>query len=188
MTGRMLGYRSLLLTAGLGVVQVCVAATAPEYQVKAAFIYKFATYIRWPASAGTTATPFVIGIIGKDPFGSSLYEVVRAQTVQGRGIRIRALSRMEEVHECDLVFVCASERRNLAQIVAALRGSPVLTVGDMDRFAEQGGMIGLVTTEDNHIRFDVNRAAIDRAGLRASAQLLHLARIVDETRQEGGHH
>jgi len=187
MTRRTLWHWSLLLGVGLGVAEVCVAATAPEYQVKAAFIYKFATYFRWPASAGANATPFVIGIVGKDPFGSSLDEVVRAQAVQGRAIRIRALRRIEEALDCDLIFVSASERENLGQIFTVLRRAPVLTVGDMDRFAEQGGMIGLVTTEDNHIRFDVNKGAIERAGLRASAQLLHLARIVDETRVDGGH-
>lgn len=187
MTRRNLWHWSLLLTTGLGIAEVCVAATAPEYRVKAAFIYKFATYIRWPASAGVNAAPFVIGIIGKDPFGSSLFEIVRDQTVQGRGIRIRTVSRMEEALECDLVFVCASDRKNLGQIFAALSRAPVLTVGDTDQFAEQGGMIGLVTTEENHIRFDINKGAIERAGLKASSQLLHLARIVDETREDGGH-
>jgi hypothetical protein len=186
-TRRTLWHWSLLLGAGLGIAEVCAAAAAPEYQVKAAFIFKFATYIRWPPAAGANAAPFVIGIIGKDPFGSSLDQVVRAQAVQGRAIRIKALSRIEEALECDLIFVSASERENLGQIFAALRRAPVLTVGDMDRFAEQGGMIGLVTTEDNHIRFDVNKKAIDRAGLRASAQLLHLARIVDDARDDGGH-
>jgi hypothetical protein len=179
----------LLLITGLGVAQVCVAAAvAPEYRVKAAFLYKFATYVRWPSPATADPTaPFLIGVIGSDPFGSSLNDVVRDQTVRGRVIRIRALSRTEQAVHCDLVFISASERGNLARIFAELRGAPVLTVGDMDRFAEQGGMIGLVTTEDNHIRFDINKAAIERAGLRASSQLLQLARIVEETREEEGH-
>jgi hypothetical protein len=154
-----------------------------EYQVKAAFIYKFATYIRWPAAAGTDAsTPFVIGIIGKDPFGSALLEVVQGERVQGRGILIRRLGAIEEALRCDVVFVSSSERGNLRQIIASLQGAPVLTVGDMDQFAEMGGMINLVTTQDRKIRFDINRGAIDRAGLKATSQLLRLAHIVDEPR------
>ncbi len=185
---RILWHWPLLLTTGLGIAQAVAAATAPEYQVKAAFIYKFATYIRWPASVGGNATrPFVIGVIGKDPFGPFLAEVVRDQTVQGRAIRIKPLSRVEEVLECDVVFVSSSERGNLGRIFSVLRGASVLTVGDIDQFAEQGGMIGLVTTEDNHIRFDINKAAIERSGLRASSQLLHLARIVDEPHEDRGH-
>lgn len=175
-------HASLLLTAGLCVAPICAAATGAEYQVKAAFIYKFATYVRWPATAGVdVTTPFVIGVLGKDPFGSALNAVVRGQNVQGRVISIRNLSRVEEALRCDLVFVSFSERDNLPQIFAALRGAPVLTVSDVDQFAEQGGMIGLVTTEDNHIHFNINKKAIERPGLRASSRLLQLARIVDQT-------
>jgi len=181
MSGRIPWRWPVLLMTGLGVAQVW-AVPAPEYRVKAAFIYKFATYIRWPPTPSGTAptTPFLIGIIGSDPFGGSLEEVVRDQTVQGRNIRIKVLGRMEDALTCDLVFVAATERPNLARILAALRGAPVLTVSDVDDFAEQGGMIGLVTTEDNHIRFDINKVAVERAGLRASSQLLQLARIVVE--------
>src|SRR6266550_7928952 len=117
MTRRNLWHRLLLLITGLGVAHMCSAAAAPEYRVKAAFIYKFATYIRWPATAGVEATaPFVIGVIGTDPFGSSLTEVVRDQTVQGRVIRIRALSRADEALDCSLLFVSSSEQENLGPL------------------------------------------------------------------------
>jgi hypothetical protein len=153
-----------------------------EYEVKAAFIYKFATYVRWPVRAGVdVTTPFVIGVLGTDPFGPALSEVVRGRNVQGRVILVRSVGRGEEALRCDLVFISSSERDNLPQILAALRGAPVLTVSDLDQFAEQGGMIGLVITEDNRIRFNINKTAIERPGLRASSQLLHLARIVGET-------
>jgi hypothetical protein len=182
MQRRLPWFASLLLTACLFVASVCLAATGVEYQVKAAFIYKFATYVHWPAAGVDVTTPFVIGILGKDPFGSALSAVIRGQNIQGSAILIRNVSRVEEALGFDLIFVSSSERDNLQQIFLALRGAPVLTVSDVDQFAEQGGMIGLVTTEDNHIRFNINKAAIERPGLRASSQLLQLARIVDETR------
>lgn len=178
---------ALTLAAGLWFAQARGDGTAPEYQVKAAFVYKFATYVRWPATTGESATtPFVIGILGKDPFGPALNDVVQGERVQGRVILIRSLSRLEDALHCDVLFVSSSERRNLRQIFAALRNAPVLTVGDMDQFAELGGMINLITTEDHKIRFDINKGAIDRAGLRALSQLLRLARIVDEPRSDGG--
>jgi hypothetical protein len=189
MQRRVLWQASLLLTSGLCIAQICGAATGAEYQVKAAFIFKFATYVRWPSTAGVDVnTPFVIGVLGKDPFGSALTAVVRGQNIQGRAIIIRNIGRVEEALRCDLVFVSSSERDNLQRIFAALRLVPVLTVSDVDQFAEQGGMIGLVTTEDNHIHFDINKAAIERAGLRASSQLLQLARIVEEPRPDRGRH
>ena len=187
MARHVLGRGLMMLITGLGIAQVCEAVDgALEYRVKAAFVYKFATYIRWPASVAAEGTaPFVIGVLGADPFGTSLSNVVRGQNVRGRVIHIRVLSRVEEALACDLVFVSSSEQRNLPQILATLRAAPVLTVADMEQFAEHGGMVGLVTTEDNHVRFDINKAAIEGAGLRASSQLLQLARVVVEAR--GGH-
>ncbi len=187
---RRIGLWPLLLLASLGVAHAGAGdVTAPEYQVKAAFLYKFAAYIRWPSPAGADpGAPFVIGVIGRDPFGSALSDVVRSQSIRGRGIRIRLLSRREEALQCELLFVSASERANLQPLFTVLRGVPVLTVSDMDQFAQRGGMIGLVTTEDNRIRFDINNAAIERAGLKASSQLLGLGHIVEEMREEGGRH
>ena len=179
MTGRILRHWSLVATFGLAIVPPCTAATTPEYRVKAAFLYKFAVYIRWPPSPAADRAPLVIGILGDDPFGTSLADVVRGQTVHGRVIHIRTLNRAEDGRECHLVFICSSERENLGEILAVLQRAPVLTVGDMKQFAERGGMIGLTTTEDLHVRFDINQGAIETAGLRASAQLLQLGRIVD---------
>jgi hypothetical protein len=176
----------LVLTAGLAAVHLFGAGTVPEYEVKAAFLYKFATYVHWPAlSEVEVRTPFVIGVIGVDPFGPALSGVVRGQRVQGRSIQIRNVTRADETLRCDLLFVSSSERENLQEIFAVLRRAPVLTVGEMDQFAEQGGMIALIT-EDNRIRFKINPAAVERAGLKVPSQLLKLARIVEETRADRG--
>jgi uncharacterized protein DUF4154 len=185
MRGRVRWVWAGLWIAGLAVAQICAAATA-EYRVKAAFLYKFATYIRWPAqAAGTPVTPFVIGLLGSDPFGTSLDDIVRDQNVHGRAIRITRLTRQEDALACDLVFVAGSEEANLSKILALLKDAPVLTVSDLDQFAEKGGMIGLVTTDEKRIRFDINKAVLERAGLKASSQLLQLARIVDDSRTRG---
>jgi hypothetical protein len=151
----------------------------PEYHVKAAFLYKFATYVEWPAASDNGLTQFTIGIIGHDPFGRRLDAVVEGQRIRGKAIVVRRLSGLEEIAHCQVLFVSASERPHLQAILGALRGAPVLTVGDMNQFAESGGMINLVTDDDDHIRFDINKKAIDRAGLKALTQLLRLARIVD---------
>jgi hypothetical protein len=170
----------LILAVGLAGAHARGESAASEYQVKAAFIYKFSTYIRWPETgAGSLSAPFVIGVLGKDPFGPSLDAVVAGQRVQGRGVVIRRLTQMAESLHCDVVFVSLAEREQLSQLFALLGDAPVLTIGDADGFAELGGMINLVTTDDHHIRFDINKRAVDRAGLKAPSQLLRLARIVD---------
>jgi hypothetical protein len=182
-------FRSAVMVAmSLCVMHARADATAPlatppptEYQVKAAFIYKFASYIQWPPITGVaSARPFVIGIFGKDPFGQSFDQIVRGQSVQGRPVVIRRLQGIEDASSCDILFISDSEKGNLRRIFAVLHDAPVLTIGDADRFGERGGMIHL-TTENNRIRFDINVKAIERARLKAASQLLRLARIVEES-------
>ena len=168
----------LLLTATLCARGHLEAAAPPtEYEVKAAFLYNFAKYVQWPSSARSdTNGPFVIGVLGKDPFGPILDRAMNGQSVQGRVIVVRRFVRIEEI-ECDLLFVSSSENRNLQKIFDALHRRAVLTVGDSHQFAELGGMFNL-TTEENRIHFDMNPEAIQRAGLKAGSQLFRFARIV----------
>ena len=157
------------------------AAQPSEYELKAIFVYKLATYISWPPSAADARRPFVIAILGRDPFGRIIDDVVRGENVNGRRVLVKRVSRAEEALECDVLFVSSSEKSNVARILQEVRDAPVLTVADMDQFAQAGGMINLVN-DQRRIRFEVNVSAIDRAGFKAASQLLALARIVDERR------
>ena len=94
---------------------------------------------------------------------------------------MKRFGKVEEVADCDILFISSSERNNLQRILEVLHTAPVLTIGDMDRFAERGGMINL-TTEEKRVRFEINVEAAERAGLRPGSQLLRLARIVGESR------
>jgi hypothetical protein len=152
-----------------------------EYEVKAAFIYNFAKYVRWPeASTSETGKPFVIGVIGRDPFGQVLDDAVRGQSLQGRAVSVKRFGKLDEVGDCDLLFISSSEKSNLQRILEVLHKAPVLTIGDMDRFADRGGMINL-TTEEKRVRFEINVEAAERAGLKPGSQLLRLARIVSDS-------
>jgi hypothetical protein len=176
----MLRLLALLLAAITGVLTPYATAAAPtEYDIKAAFIYNFSKFVQWPTV--DTSKPFEIGLIGKDPFGSTLDETVRGKHVNGKKVVVRRFFRIEDIVDCDILFVASSEERNLERILKVLQSGPVLTVGDMDQFAERGGMINLVNA-GNRVRFDINIEAIERAGLTASSQLLQLARIVGKLR------
>jgi len=176
-------YFLSIAAGGLCSALVRADSTTPtEYEVKAAFIYNFAKYVRWPeASTSETGKPFVIGVIGRDPFGQALDDAIRGQSLQGRAVFVKRFGKVEEVADCDILFISSSERNNLQRIIEVLHKAPVLTIGDMDRFAERGGMINL-TTEEKRVRFEINVEAAERAGLRPGSQLLRLARIVGESR------
>lgn len=150
-----------------------------EYQVKAAFLYSIAKFVDWQAIRSGASSPNInVAILGQDPFGDSL-DSIRGKTVKGRSLAIRHFRRIEEVRDCDVVFICLSEKKHLAQILKQLQNVPVLTVADHEGFCEAGGMINLVTSR-NKIIFEINVAAARRARLTISSQLLKLARIVVE--------
>lgn len=153
-------------------------------KVKAAYLYNFPKFIEWPASAFADAdSPFVIGVVGADPFGAILDGTVQSKKILSRSIEIRRFQTADAsirpaLEACQVLFISASEETKLSEILSWLRDSPVLLVSDIDSFGDSGGMIGLVL-EDGHIVYEVNRKALERAGLYAHSELLNLARRVD---------
>jgi hypothetical protein len=154
------------------------AAANSEYQVKAAFLFNFIKFIEWPSDGLSTPGTVTLGIFGKDPFGEALDEV-RGKTVKGRRVVVVHVHGSEDLKDCDLLYVCASERGRLPQILKSVQNSRVLTVADQDGFCQSGGMINLVFV-NNRVGFEVNVGAAGRARLRVSSQLLKLARLVLE--------
>ena len=154
------------------------AAANSEYRVKAAFLYNFMKFVEWPGDGLSRPGTLTLGILGKDPFGDALDEV-RDKTAKGRRVVVLHLRGIEDLKECDLLFVCASEKGHLAQIFKGLQNHRILTVADHEGFCQAGGMINLVFL-NNRVGFEVNVAAATRARLRVSSQLLRLARIVSE--------
>ena len=168
----------------LGLVVLLAAPTSghgqgpSEYAVKAAFLFKFTDYVEWPDEPSRTSFPFVVGVVGADPFGHTLDEMLAGKSVRGRPVVARRFATGEEaVRAADIVFIARTERPELARALRPFDGRPVLTVGESQDFASEGGMVGL-RLQGTVIRFDVNVEQAERAGLRVSSQLLKLARIV----------
>jgi hypothetical protein len=146
--------------------------TAPE--VMAAMIYNFALFIDWPtAQSEVKQSPFVIGVFGEDPIGIFLENSAKVETLQRRRVQIRHLATVNDVRSCRILVISQSQKKQVPEILDALRGEPILTVGDIDDFAEMGGMIAF-KKEGNRIRFQINSDAATRVGLKISSKLLHL--------------
>ena len=168
----------LILAALFGLAPGAGAQVTREYSVKAAFLYNFASFVEWPETAFAPAeTAFVVGILGDDPFGNVLDEIVAGEKVKSRPLAIRRIRRVDEAEGCHILFVCASERRRVTEILNYCRSRPVLTVADLPDFAEQGGVVGF-RTEDNRLKIDVNMESARAAGLTMSSKLLKLAHVI----------
>jgi hypothetical protein len=167
-----LGLSWLLLLGGKGLAQ---DSQPTEYQIKAAFLFNFAKFVEWPAAAFSGATsPLVIGILGQNPFHDDLARTIRNKTIDEHPLLIKEFRAPAEATNCHVLFVCTSEKRQLPEVLQALKGASVLTVGEMDRFTETGGMINFFL-EGTKIRFQINKDAAASAGLKISAKLMSLA-------------
>ncbi len=166
----------LLLFSTGGVLTSQVRAQAiDEYQVKAAFLYNFVKFVEWPADAfPNDGAPIIIGLVGNDPFGSKIDQMINGRFANGRRLVLKRFPDLRTLAYCHIVFICSSEKNNLRQLLSAT-GAGVLTVSETDRFTQMGGMINF-TIVDSKVRFEINQGAAERAGLKISAKLLSLGR------------
>ncbi len=150
-----------------------------EYHVKAAFLYNFAKFVEWPPeSSQSSQSLFIIGILGKDPFGGGL-DLLKGKAIEGRELVIKRFPRLDELEKCHILFISSSEKNQLPKILKAVEKFKTLTVGDVEGFAQAGGSINFFIEEEK-IRFEINLQASQRQGIRISSQLLKLARIIRE--------
>ncbi len=152
-------------------------STPSEYQVKAAFLFNFTQFVQWPESTFTQNQPIVIGILGKDPFGTALSSMVEGEQVNGRTVQVVRYEQPADIKNCHILFIPVSERARTLVVLNQLRDQRILTVGESEGFARLGGMIHL-QNENNKIKLVINHEAAKQENLDISVKLLKLSTIV----------
>jgi hypothetical protein len=163
------------LLAAIGWPVILPAQPAAEYEVKAAFLYKFASFVTWPDDAA--GGPLCIGVAGQDPFGMALDDVIKGKSIGGRPFVVKHFKPGQESPDCHIVFISASAEKRLHTILERLRAGTVLTVSDIPGFCESGGVVDFEVSEDR-VRLQINLEAAGQARLQVSSKLLSVAKIV----------
>lgn len=175
-----LGVVASLLAGGGASETAGADAPSREFQVKAAFLYNFVQFVEWPPGAFRTPdSPIVIGVLGQDPFGSFLDQLVAGETVNGRRLVVERYRWIGDIDACHLLFVSGSEGKRAAQIAEALKGRSVLTVCDWEELMTHGAMVRFVT-ERQRVRLRINLDAVRAGGLTISSKLLRSAETVSQ--------
>jgi len=152
--------------------------SSDEYKVKAVFLYNFTRFVDWPqASFEASYDPFIIGIIGKDPFGGSIQEAVAGERIGAHSIKVVHFDDAIEIEKCHILYVGTSDQDEVRNIVSKARGKGVLTVSDIPNFIRWGGMIRFYT-ENNRIRLEINNTMAKEAGIKISSKLLRVANVL----------
>ena len=158
-------------------------ATSKEYQIKAAFLFNFMQFVEWPPTVFKNADdPFRIGVLGQDPFNAALEDTVQGETISNHKIIVEHAMQVDDLKNCQLIFISKSEKKHVAEILSALDDKPVLTVSEIEGFAERGGGINFYL-EGNKVRFEVNPDAARHDGLKVSSQLLSLGKIIETAKE-----
>lgn len=158
----------VLLSPGDAVAQVT------EASVKAAFLPRFARYATWPPGAMPRGSdPFILCVVGGDPFGATLDNATRAQSVDGRRIVVRRLQTAAGADGCHIAYVEGSRHQPVGSLLAAFARKPVLTVTD----ASNGGQRGIIhfSVVGGRVRFFIDEASAAKRGISISSRLLALA-------------
>jgi hypothetical protein len=164
----------------LAFISCTFAADQPtEYQVKAAYLFNFTKFVKWPQQPG--AETFNVCVLGTDPFGKALDSTIEGEAIEGKKVVVQRIKTAKEATGCKVAFLSMSERKNDGTILRELLHSGILTVSDIPGFIGHGGMIGFVRAGDR-IRFEVNLAAAESAQLTVSSELLKVATRVTRTK------
>jgi hypothetical protein len=184
---RLLPFATMAVAWALFVTSALRAQQArpSEYQVKAAYLYNFGRFVKWPARTATGKDEsFAVCVLGKDPFGPTLDSILAGEALDGKPVVTRRISRPQDAGDCRVLFISSTEENHLKEILTALDQSGVLTVSDMPGFTRRGGMIQFVL-EGDRIRFEINLANAESANLVLSSELLKVAANVRRNARPG---
>lgn len=173
-------YVILTVLLWFGLHQYSVAApkeTIKEYQVKAVYLYNFSHFIHWPDKFFEEKPQFYICVLGKNPFSNILEYVASKEKFNDKPIAVKQFDNIEEMDECQILFISQSEKSVLQSIFEQL-GKHILTVSDIPDFIEQGGMIKFYTNRKNQVRLAIEPDKLREAGLQADANLLRISQIM----------
>lgn len=151
-----------------------------EYEVKAAFLEKFTRFVEWPDEIHMEDMdkPFVIGIMGENPFNSILEKMYAKQKIKNKKVAIQYISTLEEMEHCNLLFISQSEYNRIDQILSYVKRMPILTVCDDKRYSKKGVQITLFS-ESNHVYFEINQDAVNLSELYMNSLLLKMSKPIN---------
>ncbi len=178
----------LILSISISVAAFPQENVIGEDTLKALYSYKFALFTNWPETRlKESGNTLEFCIIGKNPFGQTALDTIKSQPAKDKSIQVEiyhsGIVAEESLRHCHVAFISTSEAQRVPPLLNSLRSFPILTISDIPGFSNRGGMITLIKSGD-HIKFEINLAAIKQADLAMSSKIIELATVV-KTSNEG---
>ncbi len=172
--------KKILLSFLLTAISISLYSQPEEYTLKAFYIEKFTRFVEWPEKCNPTGSkdPFVINIYGETPFKKTLTDIFSLQKIYQREVHVREIKSLEEIQDCQIVFVARKKQKSLRNDLKKIRNKPVLSISDTPGFSQQGVLINFII-ENGKLHFEVNQSALTRSPLEMSYYMLNMAKIVN---------
>lgn len=153
------------------------AAQETNYKSYTLFVYNFMKYIEWPEN--TTSGDFVLGVLGDSPIYKELDALAKSKKIKGRNIVVKKISTPDEARQCHLVYVPPGKSSMLKSLNEQVKDKPVLVVCEREGLAQKGAALSFVTLEDDVLKFDINKTAIEQHELKIPRSLISLGMVVN---------
>jgi len=178
-SGLTASWYAAMLIAFLPMQATAEGTAASEYAIKAAIVFKIAKFVSWPDQAFSgLSKPLSVCVQENNPIAAAL-ATLSGKPIHGRAFAVRYFDESPFLSsDCQILLVTNTSSKRQTALLEAISKQPVLTIVDNDHFINRGGIIGL-DIQQNHVQFAINVTASKTAGLDISAQLLQLAKIMD---------
>lgn len=184
MKDSLLAYIALLLACVLVPASLRADTATATQQIQAQFIYNFANFVEWPDDAfDHRETPIKVCLFGDVEFAPYLYTYDGA-LIGERELVITRAEQFKDIREgCHILYVGDDQRVQLPHFWKQIQYIYVLSIGSRDGFADNGGVVNILRTQDK-LQFDVNIENALINGLFLDSDLLSLARTIKRNTED----
>ncbi len=157
-------------------VHMSLHSQTQEYIVKAVFIERFARFIEWPpeSKVHNTAKPFVVGVVGENPFGTELERLYNQQAIKNKQVDILYISDYKNIERCDIIFISKSEQSKVHLILEYCKSKPIIVISDIEKSQSMGVHITM-GMQHNKVVFAINDKAFEKSACKVDYRLKQYA-------------
>lgn len=149
-----------------------------EYELKAAILFNFVRYTKWPKDAfRNTKSPLIVAVVGKDPFGNRLSMAFKGKKIGGRSVLIRHYPSAKDIGPVHVLILGDLDKKERKRCIEKIKRKPVLTIADTGGAEAMGTIIGFYR-EGKRIKFEIAPSRVKDARLKMRSQVFNSARIV----------
>ena len=141
-----------------------------DYKAYCLFVYNFIKYIEWP----NIENEFILGVAGDSPVLKELQNLAKTKKAKGKPILIKIISSADDALKCNLVYICSSKSSMLKAFLEKTKGKPILLVGEREGLAKKGACLSFITMDDDVLKFEFNKTAIEQHQLKIPTALTNL--------------